>query len=191
MNIFSSQDRSLKVELFEVQNQSKSFTHHPIVSCRRVDGGGSRFLESRWCSACPGFATWFSRDAAMKLSWESWRGLPQNNFKQVTKRQTPAIPWNRSKSSLHNSILLVWKNHLISLKLSHYLSVYPSICLFVQQSFCPSSQPVGHPAIHAMHAVQFNAMQVTSSPFDVLRFDSMYLSQSKANSISFHVISIQ
>ena len=73
MNIFSSQDRSLKVELFEMQNQSKSFTHHhpiSIVSCRRVDGGGSRFLESRGCSACPGFATWFSRDA-MKLSWES------------------------------------------------------------------------------------------------------------------------
>ena len=34
MNIFSSQDRRLKLELFEMQNQSKSFTHHPL--CRDV-----------------------------------------------------------------------------------------------------------------------------------------------------------
>ena len=80
MNIFSSQDRSLKVELCEKQNHLQ---YPPsTVSCRRVDGGGSRFLESRACSGCPAFATWFSRDA-MKLSWERWRELPQNNFKQV------------------------------------------------------------------------------------------------------------
>ena len=41
------------------------------------------------------------------------------------------------------------------------------------------------------YAVQFNAMQVSSIPFDLLRFDSMYLSQSKANSVSFHFMSCQ
>ena len=90
--------------------KSIKIIHPPsIVSRRRVDGGGSRFLKSRACSGAQrlhhGFPV-FQRCNEIEL--ESWRGLPQNNFKQVLKCHKPAKPWNGGKSSLHNSIFLVW-----------------------------------------------------------------------------------
>ena len=101
--------------------------------------------------------------------------------------------------------LFFWRDGIIwyhlQLKTEPQITIYlciplAAICLFVQSLSehlfnHPSIHPSIQPAMPAMHAVQFNAMQVSSGPLDVLWFDSMYLSQSKANSISFQFIAVQ
>ena len=120
MNIFSSQDRSLKAELFEMQNH---LLHHPLC---RVD-----VQMQQW--------NWVGRG----------EGGPKN-FKQVPNCCKPATKLEMGAS-------------------------HPCATLSI------------HPASQPFSAIQCNA--VSSISFDLLRFDSMYLSQSNANSVSFHFMS--
>ena len=107
-----------------------------------------------------GAATWFLRDAM------NGRGLHQNNFTNLQKLEVGAM------SSLHSSSLLHKTDKYLISKIEtlfiFYLSVYPSICLFL--SIQPASRPSSHPC-NACSSIQFNAGRFNSIRCASIRFN--------------------
>ena len=137
--------------------EAKSFTNHLLcrVDCRRIDGGGSRFPESRACSGCPAFATCFSRDALGEV-----KGVAPKFQTGHKMSQTRNLEIGASHPCVTHHILLfflcdwmIWSSDITK----NWDTIRPSILLSVYLSNSLSVHPSSHPCMHAMHK-QCNSM---------------------------------